>query len=124
MLRRVSLSVAIAAASLLYGAEAMAQDAAAGAVVFKRCAICHSTTGAISIGPALNGVVGRPSASLPKFTYSKAMTSKSIVWDKTTLDKFLTGPQAMVPGTKMAFAGLSNAKDRQDVIAYLATLKK
>tara|TARA_R110000868_G_C10972850_1_gene770885 strand:+ start:128 stop:286 length:159 start_codon:yes stop_codon:yes gene_type:complete len=52
------------------------------------------------------------------------MMAQTITWDKASLDKFLSAPQAMVRGTKMAFVGLNKAKDRQDVIAYLATLKK
>lgn len=103
--------------------SAKAQDAA-GATVFKRCAICHSTVGKISIGPPLNGVVGRKAGAIPKFVYSKAIASSMLTWDKTTLDKFLARPQGETPGTKMGFAGLANPKDRQDVIAYLATLNK
>lgn len=111
-------------AGLLAGTPAVAQDAQAGAIVFRRCAVCHSTTGTISVGPPLNGVVGRAAGVVPRYTYSKAMTSRGLVWDQATLDKFLTRPQAVVPGTRMGFAGLADAKERQDLIAYLATLRK
>lgn len=118
-------TLAAASVMLSFGcSSAIAQDAAAGANVYKRCSVCHSTTGKISLGPPLNGVVGRKSGTVPKYTYSKAMLSKAFAWDSAILDKFLTKPQAVVPGTKMAFVGLSNAKDRQDLIAYLKTLKK
>ncbi|WP_157218269.1 c-type cytochrome [Flavisphingomonas formosensis] len=104
---------------------APAQDVGSGAVVFKRCAICHSvTSGGTSIGPNLFEIVGRKAGSYPKYFYSKVMAASTLIWDKPTLDKYLAKPQEMVPGNKMAFVGLSNPKDRQDVIAYLATLKK
>ena len=104
--------------------QAVAQDAQAGAALYRRCSVCHSSTGAISVGPPLNGVVGRAAGTVPRYTYSKAMTSRAMVWDRATLDRFLTRPQALVPGTKMGFAGLNNAKERQDLIAYLTTLRK
>jgi cytochrome c len=101
-----------------------AGDAAAGAIVFKKCALCHSNEeGKTKIGPSLFGVVGRHSASLQGYSYSEAMKSAEKVWDEQTLDVYLTSPKALVPGTKMTFPGLPDAKDRQDVIAYLETLK-
>lgn len=99
-------------------------DAGAGKKVFRQCAVCHSTApGKTLLGPSLFGVVGRPSASLPGFSYSDAMKAANKTWDEATLDAYLTKPQAMVPGTKMTFSGLSKAEDRANVIAYLATLK-
>ncbi|HKR87130.1 MAG TPA: cytochrome c family protein [Phenylobacterium sp.] len=117
------LAAAVAVSS---GAQADAGDAAAGAQVFQRCSICHSVTpGAGStIGPHLNGVIGRQAGSVQGYQYSKAMTASGLTWSKTNLDKFLAGPQALVQGTKMSFMGLPNAKDRANVIAYLATTKK
>ena len=106
------------------GSQAMAQDARAGTVVYRRCAACHTTTGRPSIGPPLNGVVGRTAGTVPRFAYSKAMAAGRIVWDRAALDRFLARPQGVVPGTKMGFAGISNPKDRQDLIAYLAGLPK
>lgn len=101
-----------------------AGDATAGAVVFKKCLLCHTNeAGKNKIGPSLFGVVGRHSASIPDYNYSEAMKSANKVWDEQTLDVYLTSPKAMVPGTKMTFVGLPDEKDRQDVIAYLETLK-
>jgi cytochrome c len=95
-------------------------DAAAGQVVFKKCALCHSPEAGVNkLGPSLHGVVGRKSASIDGYNYSEAIKT----WDPATLDTYLTDPKAMVPGTKMIFPGLKDAKDRQDVIAYLETLK-
>lgn len=102
-----------------------AGNAAAGANIFQsQCAMCHSATpGAGGIGPSLAGVYGKPAASSPGYQYSPALIAAKLVWNDATLDKFLTSPQSDVPGTKMPFAGLTDAGQRADVIAYLATLK-
>ncbi|HLY54658.1 MAG TPA: cytochrome c family protein [Stellaceae bacterium] len=99
-------------------------DAAAGQVIFKKCALCHSPDAGVNkVGPSLHGVVGRKSATIADFNYSDAMKAANKTWDAATLDTYLTDPKATVPGTKMIFPGLKEAKDRQDVIAYLETLK-
>jgi cytochrome c len=92
-----------------------------GKLLFLRCAACHSLSDGPSakIGPSLKSVVGRPSGSLPGYHYSAAMQKAHLVWDAATLDKWLTKPNDLVPGTAMAFAGLPNERDRQAVIAYL-----
>lgn len=101
-----------------------AGDVEAGKVVFKKCAVCHAVeAGKNKIGPSLWGVVGRKSASVEGFSYSTAMKAAAKTWDDPTLHTYLEGPAKMVPGTKMAFPGLKDEKDRDDVIAYLATLK-
>lgn len=99
-------------------------DAAAGKKVFAKCAICHSAQqGKTLVGPSLFGVVGRHSASVEGYSYSDAMKKADKTWDEKTLDAYLTDPKAMVPGTKMVFVGLSKEEDRENVIAYLETLK-
>jgi len=101
-----------------------AGDVEAGKVVFKKCAVCHAVeAGKNKIGPSLWGVVGRKSASIEGFSYSTAMKAADKVWDDPTLHAYLEAPAKMVVGTKMAFPGLKVEKDRDDVIAYLATLK-
>ena len=117
------------AATLLASAFAApafaAGDPAAGKIIFNRCAICHSIDPSKhSIGPTLFGVVGRHSASVPGYMYSDAMKAANKTWDPATLNVYLTNPRALVPGTKMIFPGLPNATDRENVIAYLETLKK
>lgn len=100
-----------------------AGDAAAGKEVFARCAACHSTTpGENKIGPSLAGVFGRKSGSEAGYSYSPALKASSITWDEHTLDQFLANPAADVHGTKM-FISVPDAADRQNVIAYLKTLK-
>lgn len=95
-------------------------DAEAGEKVFNRCKACHSIeAGQNRVGPSLAGVVGRKSGSAAGFTYSDAMKNSNLTWTEENLDKYLTDPKGFVPGNKMAFAGLKDAAERQNVIAYL-----
>ncbi|HBK05372.1 MAG TPA: cytochrome c family protein [Acetobacteraceae bacterium] len=105
-------------------AAAQAQDAAAGAVVFKtQCSVCHSPVeGKNMVGPSLFGVVGRVAGQVPGFRYSPANKDSDLTWDQATLDRYLTTPQAVVPKTIMPYAGLKDATKRADLIAYLSTL--
>ena len=122
--REVALAAVICAstAAILSQAEA-AGDAAAGEHVFARCLACHSAkAGENKIGPSLAGVFGRKSGSAPGYNYSPALKSAGITWDEQELDKYLANPPADVHGTKMVIS-VPNAEDRQNVIAYLKTLK-
>jgi cytochrome c2 len=67
--------------------------------------------------------VGRTAASRPGFAYSAPLRKAAIVWNEATLTKWAAGPARMVPGTKMAFPGITSKKQQADVVAYLATLK-
>jgi cytochrome c len=102
-----------------------AGDAAAGKVLFtQKCGLCHSVApGQNKIGPALYGVVGRKAGTAPDYTYSEAMKNANRTWDAATLDDYLINPRQKIPGVKMIFAGLPEESDRQNVIAYLSTLK-
>jgi cytochrome c len=97
-----------------------------GAQVAKQCQACHNFEEGQGpkVGPDLYGVVGRKVASAPGFNYSSALKSKNGTWDFSALNAWLTKPTAYAPGTAMTFAGLSNDKQRADVIAYLDTLSK
>lgn len=109
----------------LLASPAAAQDAAAGARAFSRCAVCHSTVpGKNGMGPSLAGVVGRKAGSVPGFSYSPAMKAAGIVWTKEQIQALMTNPQGLVKGTRMFIPPVTSAKDRADVAAYLATLKK
>ena len=98
-------------------------DVAAGKTVSVKCEQCHDTSSAktIKIGPPLFGVVGRARASVAGFDYSAAMKAKGGSWTYDELFKFIKSPGAYIPGTKMSFAGLSSAKDRINLIAFLRT---
>jgi cytochrome c len=99
----------------------MAADPAAGEKAYAVCKACHRVgEGAKNtIGPTLNGVVGRPAASVEGFAYSEAMKNSGITWDEATLTEYLKNPKAKVPGTKMAFAGVKDDTKVADIIAYL-----
>jgi cytochrome c len=101
-----------------------AADADAGQAVFKtQCGICHSPlAGKNMVGPSLFGVVGRKSGSIEGFHYSAANKSADLTWTPEVLDKYLTAPKEVVPGTIMPYAGLKDDAKRADLIAYLETL--
>jgi cytochrome c len=104
---------------------AHAQDAAAGARIFRsQCSICHSPQpGRNIIGPSLFGVVGRHSGTIPDFHYSTANRASGLVWNPPTLDRYLSAPREVVPGTLMTYPGLKDDHERGDLIAYLASLR-
>ena len=117
--------VAILIAAGVMGQPASAGDAAKGALVFQRCAMCHTIERGAGngLGPNLFGVVGRKAASLPDFPYSPALKNSKIVWTDAKLKAWVMGPQKLVPGTRMSFAGLSNPQMADDLIAFLHTKK-
>ena len=92
-----------------------------GAKLFEECAACHAAKprGPDDVGPALGGVVGRKAASRDDFRYSGPMRRSGLTWDRATLDRYLTDPQAAVPGTRMPYSGMPNADDRKALIDYL-----
>ena len=96
-------------------------DAAHGEKVFKKCSACHIVAkgGKNLIGPALYGVVGRASASIPDYAYSSALKAHGKNWSFEELNAFLLKPRSYIKGTKMAYAGLRKDKDRASVILYL-----
>ena len=106
-----------------FGTALAKADVAKGQQVSQRCQQCHdlSKGGPDKIGPNLWGVVGRARASRSSFSYSSAMSSSHAPWTFEALFKYLKSPQAVVPGTKMSFAGLPSAQDRIDLIAWLRT---
>ena len=96
-------------------------DEVHGEKVFKKCSACHiiAKGGKNLIGPALYGVVGRPTASLDTYAYSKALKAHGKNWSFEELNAFLLKPKSYIKGTKMAYAGLRKDKDRASVILYL-----
>jgi cytochrome c len=121
LIRRAAL-VGLALAALA-GAPVWAQDAAKGAEVYQdRCGACHVLNG-IGQGPSLIGLVGRKAAAIPGFNYSDAMRASGLVWTPANLDRFVSGPTKLVPGTAMR-AIVPDPVERRDLIAYLASLKR
>ena len=76
-----------------------------------------------SVGPVLNGVVGRAAGTYPGYRYSSAMKKSGLTWDESTLTQYLRGPDKVVPGTKMAYPGIANDAELANVIAYLKQQK-
>lgn len=129
----VTLASGFRAAALMLGVFALATggvaeaagNAAKGAAVFQNCALCHNADkdGGNGMGPNLYRVVGRKAASLPNFPYSTALKSSGITWTDDKLKAWVSGPSHVVPGTRMVFAGLSDKRQIDDLIAYLHTRK-
>jgi cytochrome c len=121
---RLTLFTAVLAGMAGFGVAHAAGSVSAGQSVYaSQCALCHSNQpGGVGIGPSLADVYGKAAASQPNYDYSPAMKNAHLTWNDATLDKFLAAPQATVPGTKMPFAGLTDAGQRADVIAYLASI--
>jgi cytochrome c len=92
-----------------------------GQARFALCRSCHTIVegGPNMTGPNLYGVFGHAAASNATYRYSEALKSSGITWDAQHLDHWLANPRTYLPGTKMSFAGLADAKDRVDLIAYL-----
>lgn len=114
----------LAIAALLGLRPAMAQNVTAGQAVYKsQCSTCHAVVAERNvIGPSLFGVVGRKAGTVPNFHYSAANKASGETWDAGSLDKYLTAPRQVVPGTTMTYPGVKDAQKRADLIAYLATL--
>jgi cytochrome c len=126
-MKRYPTKASLVLAQILVSSSAAlgAGDADIGKTVFAaHCAVCHATeAGQNKIGPSLAGIVGSKSGSVPGFDFSAAMKDANVTWDDADLDKYLANPTGFVHGTKM-FINLPSETDRQNVIAYLSTLKK
>ena len=121
--------MALASAALFAGAATSALtgangDPEKGKAVFEKCAACHSVDDAKGDGPALKGMFGRKAGSLEDYRYSAAMIRSGIVWDRTTLDAYVANPQGYIKGNRMAFAGIADKTEREDLIAYLERATK
>ena len=111
---------------LAAGSFAQAQgDAARGEKKFEECAACHTLErGSNSLGPSLYGVFQRKAGALEEFRYSPALKRSGIAWNVKSLDDFLADPQKVVPANRMPYAGMPEAADRADLIAYLQKAAK
>jgi cytochrome c len=126
MFRAATTTLAFALAALVAASPGgRAADLAAGKQAFNKCRACHRLEkGRNLIGPSLYGLFGRKAGNAPGFNYSEANKKSGIVWNEDTLFEYLKKPQAMVPGTKMIFAGIRSERERRDLIAFLEAATK
>lgn len=100
---------------------AVSGDPAHGGMLYQACMGCHAID-ENDVGPRHRGVVGRRAGAVPGYAYSQALRASGLTWTPANLDKWLTNPQALVPGARMYFS-IPKVKDRADIIAFLATQK-
>jgi cytochrome c len=112
--------------SLIAASGAPAQDIAAGKTSFNKCLACHAIgEGAKNkVGPELNGLDGRKSGTAEGYSYSDANKNSGISWSKDVFLEYIKDPKAKIPGTKMAFAGIKNEREANDLWAYIAQFDK
>ena len=116
------LTLSIGVSRMAYADEAgLTGDPQRGKTLYGGCQGCHSLDDN-DVGPRHRGVVGRKAGSVPDYAYSSALKASGIVWDKASLDRWLTNPQKLVPGAKMFFS-IPDAQVRADIIAYLSSQK-
>ena len=111
-----ALAVAMAAGPAMAAAPAGNPDA--GEAIYSRCLACHALA-YDRTGPRHCGLIGRRAGVVEGFPYTDAMKKSGIVWTAATLDRFLADPMGVVPGTSMGYAGIPDAKERADLIAWL-----
>jgi cytochrome c len=118
---RPTLPAFIAAALFLTTAAASAQDLAAGEQSFKKCLPCHAVgDGATNkVGPQLNGLDGRKAGTAPDYSYSDANKDSGMVWSEAVFKEYIVNPMGKMPGTKMAFPGIRNETEINNLWAYL-----
>ena len=119
-----ALVLAAAAFAASFGV-AKAQDVAAGESVFRQCKACHAIgPGARNlVGPILNGLDGRKSGSIEGYSYSAPNKNSGITWNEASFKEYIQNPTARIRGTKMAFIGVKNEKDINNLWAYLKQFK-
>jgi cytochrome c2 len=119
---RLTCAIAICCAPGVAHAQG---DAVRGEKYFVDCASCHTlANGENGVGPSLFGVLGRKAGTLDDYRYSPALKRSGIVWSPQTLDNFIADPQKAVPANRMPYAGMTNAAERADLIAYLQKMAK
>jgi cytochrome c len=120
------LSSLVVVTSLMAVSGALAQDATAGKASFNKCMACHAIgEGAKNkVGPELNGIDGRKSGTAPDYNYSDANKNSGITWNEAQFKEYIKDPKAKIPGTKMAFAGIKNEKEVNDLWAFLSQYDK
>jgi cytochrome c len=125
-MKNLTFSVVVLVSAIAAASSARAQDVAAGETSFHKCMACHSIgEGAKNkVGPELNGIDGRHSGTAEGYSYSDANKNSGITWNKEQFLEYIKDPKAKIPGTKMAFAGIKNEKEANDLWAYISQFDK
>jgi cytochrome c len=125
-MKKLTLSALVLIMSSTASSVVLAQDVAAGKTSFNKCMACHAIgEGAKNkVGPELNGLDGRKSGTAPDYSYSDANKNSGITWNEAQFKEYIKDPKAKIPGTKMAFAGIKNEKEINDLWAFVSQYDK
>ena len=125
-MKKTTFSALVIVTAMAAASGAQAQDAAAGKTSFNKCLACHAIgEGAKNkVGPELNGLDGRKSGTVEGYSYSDANKNSGITWNEAVFKEYIKDPKAKIPGTKMAFAGIKNEKEINDLWAYVSQYDK
>jgi cytochrome c len=121
----VAVAIGLSAA-VAFARPSAAADVEAGEAIFKqKCKVCHQIGESAKnfVGPELNGLNGRKTGSAEGYSYSDANKNSGITWNEEEFKKYITNPQAVIPHTKMVFAGLPKDTDRDNIWAYISQFK-
>ena len=120
MIDMMRMTLTLSITLLLVAAARADGDPARGEARFQECAACHRLEAGVNeLGPSLHGIFARKAGELADFRYSPAMKRSGIAWTTETLDKYIADPQAFIPANRMPYAGMADARDRADLLAYL-----
>jgi len=96
-------------------------DVTRGQTMYFQCRACHSLNegGPHKVGPNLYGIFGSKAGMAPGFAYSDAVVNADVVWTVEAMDEWLARPGSYLPGNRMVFVGVKDARERANLIAYL-----
>ncbi len=125
-MRKISLSLLFVATFAVTSSVANADDIAAGKTVFNKCLACHAIgeNAKNKVGPELNGLDGRKSGTVEGYSYSDANKKSGITWNEKEFKEYIRSPKTKIPGTKMAFAGLTKDSEIDNLWAYISQFDK
>ena len=126
IMKNLTLSALLVLATSAAASSALAQDVAAGKTSFNKCMACHAIgDGAKNkVGPELNGLDGRKSGTVEGYNYSDANKNSGITWNEAQFKEYIKDPKAKVPGTKMAFAGIKNENEINNLWSFVSQFDK
>ncbi len=118
---RTSLKRTCLLASVLVVASASSALAQTDTAFRKWCLPCHDAgpDAKIKLGPPLNGLEGRAAGTFAGFNYSDANKNSGITWNEQSFKEYIANPMQRLPGTRMAFAGVRDPKEQDELWAYL-----